>query len=171
MFLNYLLRMPAVIDTSPLIAFSSVGRLDLLAQVTPQLWIPPSVYKEIVTDGVGWVQARAAQQEISRHEWIRVRALLSAPAPVPVLGGGERECIHLALQEQCDLIMDDLAGRRAAVDAGIELRLTGSLGLLMRAKQLGLLDKIGPLIAAIGRQNIYYAPNLVERCLKEVGEA
>jgi predicted nucleic acid-binding protein len=56
---------------------------------------------------------------------------------------GEAETIALAIQLQADLVLlDEQTGRRAA--QYLNLTVMGVVGLLMRAKKLGLLDEMRP---------------------------
>jgi predicted nucleic acid-binding protein len=164
--------MPAVIDSSALVAFSSVERLDIVQLVIGELWIPDAVFREVVTDGVGWTEAAQAQEEIAKRTWILRRSIRDTviQAPLRNLGAGEREAVILARQYGLDLIMDDLKGRRSAVACGCSDRLTGSLGILMKAKRMGALSEIGSLIERIRKKGAHYSPALIQTCLKEVGE-
>jgi predicted nucleic acid-binding protein len=83
---------------------------------------------------------------------------------------GEAAVIQLALETAARWVaIDDWKGRRAALATG--LRVTGSLGLLGRAKQVGLLPAVRPVIEAAIAQGIRYHPNLVREVLRAVGES
>ena len=43
--------MPAVSDSSPLILYARIGRLDLLADTYGEIAVPPAVWAEVVTEG------------------------------------------------------------------------------------------------------------------------
>ena len=60
------------------------------------------------------------------------------------LDDGEREVIILgtSLQEEVVLVMDDQAGRRVAKELGLPV--VGSAGLLLLAKQKGLIAEVHP---------------------------
>lgn len=59
------------------------------------------------------------------------------------LGAGESETIAVALEVEADLILlDDKAARRLASPLGLPLR--GTLGLLLKAKELGFIQEIRP---------------------------
>ncbi|HOB75841.1 MAG TPA: DUF3368 domain-containing protein [Phycisphaerae bacterium] len=64
--------------------------------------------------------------------------------------------------------MDDLKGRRVALAAGLSV--TGSLGLLVRAKRKGLLPVVKPVIEKGMGEGVWYDPKLVLRVLRDVGE-
>ena len=64
--------------------------------------------------------------------------------------------------------IDEWRGRRAATAAG--LRVTGSLGLLGRAKRLGLIETVRPWLMKLDAAGIHYHPDLVARFLTAIGE-
>lgn len=164
--------MPAAVDTSALIAFSSIGRIDLLLGCVGEVLIPDAVYREIVTQGGGWASAMEAQQRIAEDTGLcRVSVEASElRLKFPALGDGEREALALGGARKCLLVIDDLRGRKAAVALGMDGNLTGSLGILLKAKRTGLVPAIAPLIREIQERRIYYASNLVASVLKEAGE-
>jgi uncharacterized protein len=61
------------------------------------------------------------------------------------LGAGEREVLALALEaDQPLVVLDDALARRVA--RRLDLALTGTLGLLLKAKQAGRIDRLKPLL-------------------------
>jgi predicted nucleic acid-binding protein len=64
--------------------------------------------------------------------------------------------------------IDELKGRCAALAAGLQI--TGALGLLARAKRLGFVPALRPLLNAMTRSGIWYDPALIARVLAGVGE-
>jgi predicted nucleic acid-binding protein len=103
--------------------------------------------------------------------WLEV---VSLAAPLNALGRaaldpGEAAVIQLALEQGIGVVcLDDRKGRRAALAAG--LRVTGSLGLLVRAKALGLVPTIRPIVERAAREGIWYDAELVRQILASVGE-
>ena len=53
----------------------------------------------------------------------------------------------------------------------LELPVTGTLGVLMKAKQKGYLSELKPVLDVMVQNGIYIKSSLVELCLKQVGEA
>src|SRR6266496_1725838 len=102
----------AVSNTSPLIAFSAIGRLDLLQNVFAPVLIPASVRTELFPVGTVWTEAQAAQHAIIQGGWLQVGATPQLKAPrsslCQKLGAGEAEAIALALERQVPLVIDDL---------------------------------------------------------------
>ena len=72
--------------------------------------------------------------------WVDVRITASPPdSKLAFLGLGEREAIQLAEEQHADLLlMDERKGRLEAMRRG--LMTTGTLGVLLSAGELGLID-------------------------------
>jgi hypothetical protein len=87
-----------------------------------------------------------------------------------VLDPGEAEAIALALELSADLILlDERDGRSAAERAG--LRVTGVLGVLLRAKTDGQIPLIKPDIEALRTQaRFFLSARLQEKVLAIAGE-
>lgn len=127
----------AVSDASPLIALNLIDELKLLQGLFSEVLIPPAVARE-VAPGVtlpAWVKTRALQQPMSGE-------ILRAS-----LGAGESEAISLAQELRAEwLLLDERAARRLA--QGLGLPVAGTLGLLNRAKEKGLLKAVRPHVEA-----------------------
>ena len=66
------------------------------------------------------------------------------------------------------LLVDDHRARKVARLNGIEV--VGSLGILIRAKESGLVSKIRPLLATIQAAGVHYSEPLVDEALHLAGE-
>lgn len=142
--------MIVVSDASPLIALSAVARLELLRDLFGTVLIPGSVYAEVVQAGAGLPGAT----EVDEAEWIRSRPVGNTGFVKVLemdLDPGESEAIVLALETGADLLlMDERKARRTAMRLG--LKVAGTLGLLVLAKQKGLLQEIRPVLDALVNQ-------------------
>ena len=148
-----------VCNASPLIGFERLERLDLLEALTTHLLIPPAVQTEVIGSRPvpPWIEVRPLAQPFSSH-------VLSSR-----LGAGEREAIALAVEVgDCVLLLDDLAARRAAQSLGI--RVSGTVGLLIKAKQRGLISQVRPLLDALLSFDFRISPRLYELALQKVNE-
>jgi uncharacterized protein len=80
--------------------------------------------------------------------WIRSRDVSNEPLAQLLkqsLDRGEAEAIALAIELEADwILLDEREGRKAAKSLG--LKVTGILGVLLRAKQLGELESLQPVI-------------------------
>ncbi len=66
------------------------------------------------------------------------------------------------------LVVDDLKARQEA--ARLNIRMTGTLGILFRAKEKGAVPKIAPLIAAMEKPGFRVAPAIVGELLRKASE-
>jgi predicted nucleic acid-binding protein len=65
--------------------------------------------------------------------------------------------------------IDEWRGRRAAVAAG--LTVTGALGLIGRAKHVGLIPAVRPWVEKMAAAGIHYHPDLLAKFLAAIGES
>ena len=87
-----------------------------------------------------------------------------------VLNAGEASVIALALkQEWPEVAIDDKKGRSVAKTR--LLRLTGSLGLLIRAKRKGFPVMLASAISRIRAASIWLGPEVERAALRAAGEA
>jgi hypothetical protein len=85
------------------------------------------------------------------------------------LDRGEKQTIILA--RKCDaarVIIDERLGRRIAEYLG--LNVTGTLGVLVKAKSLGLIPSFFEAAQNMRRQGIHYNEGLILRLTKHLGE-
>jgi len=153
-----------VTNTSPLLALTRMQILDTVGKLPLEFFCPAAVETEIL---IGANQG----YEIEIPAWLKVLPLKSAVSPLAVasLDVGEATVIQLALERNIELVcIDELKGRRAALAVG--LKVVGSLGLVGKAKTLGLIPKIRPLIEKAKTAGIYYDDRLIQIFLQSFGE-
>jgi len=124
--------MRVIVNTSPLIALDRIGRLSLLARLYGEVVRPQAVLDELLAAPT---RIRDAETLV-RASWIATEPDPSAMILRKELGAGETAVLTLAWQTKADLvILDDLQARLVA--AGLGLKLTGTLGVLLAAAQAG----------------------------------
>lgn len=136
--------MPVVIcNTSVLQYLHQIDLLDLLPALFGQVQIPRAVAAEMeegkrrsvslpTLEALSWLTIRP----------VRDRTLLPL---ITSLGDGEKEVLALGLEAtDALLVLDDRNARRYATAA--ELEVTGTLGILILAKERGLLGSIRPAL-------------------------
>jgi uncharacterized protein len=67
------------------------------------------------------------------------------------------------------VVLDERKARRYAERLGLSL--TGTLGLLLLAKESGLLDSVADGIARLREAGLFLSPALVQRTLEIAGES
>jgi len=83
---------------------------------------------------------------------------------------GEATSIALASADQNSLlIIDESKGRKVAKEMGIQI--TGTLGILVTAKQKGYIKAVKPIIAKIQQTNFRISENLIRVVLEKVNES
>ncbi len=137
-----------VVNATPVIALALINQLDLLRRLYGEALIPPAVRAEVLAGGPG----SPGFVELQRAEWIRVTDLQD-PRRADLLSDldrGEAEVIALAQELNATLvIVDERLARRHVRRLG--LKLTGTLGVLLKAKERGLIPVVKPLIDRLQR--------------------
>jgi predicted nucleic acid-binding protein len=151
-----------VVNTTPIIALSLIGELDLLRLLYGQVLVPPSVEAEVLAGGRGGT----GRSELQEAAWLRIVSLQD-PSRADLLADldrGEAEVIALAQELNADLaIIDERLARRHARRLG--LTLTGTLGVLLKAKQLGYVKFVAPLVDQLRQDGIRLSDVVVAEVL------
>ncbi len=156
--------MPTVVvaDTGPLIALAKVDRLPLLQVMFGQVYIPPAVHRELFVK----IGPETGRLDLAAGQYILEKKLPPTPSNVQIatqmLGPGEHQAIALAASLGRDtlLLIDDQAGRTAA--RRLNLRITGIVGLLIRAWQSGRVEDVLSLLDEMRRQGYWLSDELLE---------
>ena len=132
--------MRAVIcNTSPLQYLHQADLLHLLQSLFGSVTVPPAVVAEL---NIGRRRG-VSLPDVTALPWLSVQPVRNhrlLPL-VTGLGNGEKEVLALGLQTADHLlVLDDRDARRHAVAAGLEI--TGTLGILLLAKEHGLLNSV-----------------------------
>jgi uncharacterized protein len=163
--------LPVVADAGPLIGLARVGLLDLLRQLYGKVLIPVQVFEELQTseDRPGSRALRAAVQE----GWLESAAPASGDELGSLslaLGPGEAGAILLSGQRPCRfLLLDERRGRAVAKRRG--LRVVGTGGILLAAKQQGLLSRVSQALDQLAESGYRLSPELRNQILTLAGEA
>ncbi len=159
--------MIAVVDTGPLVYLAQLGRLHLLRDLYSPC-IPSAVQSEIAV----WTLDAHRLIDEDIEDWLQVISLEDVAMRdylLPEIDLGEAEVIALAKQLGTPrVIMDDQDARRHARLR--ELEPLGTLGVLLQAKQRGLLPAIRPEINRLAETNFYFSPSLIEAVLQAANE-
>jgi uncharacterized protein len=152
-------RIAQICNSSPLVLYAKINRLELLHTLFPLIGIPDAVYSEVVSVGLGRerskVDAGAILNAIDAG-WIARLATADRArlGDLPTaLGPGEVEVITLAVERQLPTLLDDREGRRAARKRGLEV--IGSAGALRLAKLRGHLTTIRPVLDELRAAGLY----------------
>lgn len=156
-----------VINTGPLIAIvAALGGLEVL-KIYKRVCVPLEVCREITTGE----SSRFAAPEFEAAHWVeKWKQPQSPPAMLlNTLDIGEASVIQLALKERIRTVcIDESAGRRVARLNG--LLLTGSVGILLRARREGRSFSIREAIRSMKRHGIWISQSVEDYALREAGE-
>lgn len=153
-----------VINTGPIIALAHADALSI-AQELPYDFLCPTQVRDELMRGI------QMGLPVVNPTWLKIELL---KRPLDPLAGisidmGEAAVIQLALEQQVSWVcMDDWKGRRAALAVG--LNVTGTLGLLLKAKALKIIPAVRPFVDRLLATGRWFHPDLVRRVLEQVGE-
>lgn len=160
--------MPEVFgDTSPLQYLHQAGVLEILPALYSRLVVARAVVDELSVgrrlglslpdpESLPWIEIR----QVARREPLRFS---------PDLDLGEKETLTLALDSSEPLVLldDALARRHAQL---LEIPCTGTLGVLLKAKQRELLPRVSPIIERLVDLGFRLAPVTRRATLELAGE-
>lgn len=164
--------MTVVSNTSPIINLAAIGQLELLQQLYTHIIIPEQVYNEIVVQGAGQPGAMAVQNT----SWFERRIVGNQAALDQLLARnrklhvGEAAAIMLAVEINAQrILLDESIGRAVAAELGVPV--TGVLGILIAAKQRGIIPSVKPLVDDLtDTAHFWITPALYDRVLAAAGE-
>jgi len=162
--------MKLVSDTGPLIGLAKIGQIYLLKNLAEEVIIPPMVHKELF----GKVGTESTQIENALHDFIHIENEIPLDTGteriLAELDEGEKQAISLASISEGDvlLLLDDRAGRTVADNLNIPT--TGLIGVLLLAKEKGLVENIGPLIENLRHNGYWISDEIMQIARKLAGE-
>lgn len=147
-------RIVVASNTSPLTNLAAIGQFSLLQLLFSEIYVARGVVNELSFGGVEYPGA----SEVEASNWVRVFEVKDqslADALRLELDLGEAETLTLALQLRADLVLvDEQLGRRAAQFLG--LKVMGTVGVLLGAKQRSILGEVRPHLDALRQQAGFY---------------
>jgi uncharacterized protein len=156
-----------VSDTSAIANLIMVGQVHLLPALFGRVIIPDVVYQELLANGVN----HPVTQTVQNVNWLEIQSVNDTQQVIQLerdlkLDSGEANAIVLALELQAtQLLMDERKGRNEAKRLG--LKITGILGILLAAKQGGLIISVQPVMdGLIAQANFRVSPALYAEVLK-----
>jgi len=144
-------------DASCLIFLEKINELELLHQLFGTI---------ITTEEV------AAEFGSPLPEWIHIKEATNKAYQVIIeasVDKGEASAIALAVEySDCLIIIDDLKARKFA--RHLNLNVTGTLGLIVDAKHMGIITSVEPIIAKVKNTNFRITEKLRTLILKNANE-
>lgn len=140
-------------DTSTLILFHNIGELELLQKVYTELVTTPEIALEYGEPLPEWIKLHEVKDK-------KYQALLEIQ-----VDKGEASAIALASElDNAFLLLDDLKARKLAKQ--LNFNITGALGVIHKARQLGIIEKIKPLIEKLLATNFRISESIINELLR-----
>lgn len=139
-------------DTSCLIAFDRINRLEILHQTFPVIITTKEVFFEFGKSFPAWIKIMEVKNQNQKEKLEKI------------IDKGEASAIALALETNHSvLIIDEKKGRRLAKELGIEI--IGSLKVLLIAKQKGIIVSVKEIIQELEQANFRFSKTIVNELL------
>jgi predicted nucleic acid-binding protein len=144
-------------DTSCLIILSNIGELQLLQKVYGQVFTTVEIAQEFGEILPEWIVIEGAA-DIYKQQLLELQ-----------IDKGESSAIALALEmSNSTLILDDNKARKIANQLG--LHVTGTIGIIVKAKLNGIIPSIRPILEKIRQTNFRLTVEIETLALKAAQE-
>ncbi|MES2332915.1 MAG: DUF3368 domain-containing protein [Bacteroidota bacterium] len=144
-------------DTSCFIILKNIGELDILQKVYGQIITTFEIATEFGEALPDWVEIRTATDKY-RQQLLEMQ-----------IDKGESSAIALALETpDCTVILDDYKARKIADHLG--LHVTGTIGVIVKAKLNGIIPSIKPLLKKIKETDFRLSEEIELFALREANE-
>lgn len=145
-----------IADTSCFVLLEKINALAILHQLYATVFITPEIAKEYADPLPDWVTVQPADHSLIEKFQQYVDE-------------GEASAIALASEIPCDyIIVDDLAARKLAEMLGLPIK--GTVGVLLSAKQNGIIPLFRPYLELIQQTNFRLSSQLAEQFIRDAGE-
>ncbi len=144
-------------DTSCLIILEKIDKIFLLKEIYSEVITTPEIQIEYGKELPEWIKILSAKNKSFQKE-------LETKIDV-----GESSAIALGLETpDCTIILDDLKARKIA--ESLYVNFTGTLGILVKAKQLNLIPSVKPIIKNMQEVGLRFSSEVAEDIIKQAGE-
>ncbi len=147
--------MPKIVisDASCLILFSKINKIELLKQVYDNVSTTLEILNEFGMELPKWIKIESVKDK-------KYQELLETQVDL-----GEASAIALASEkENTLLLLDDLKARKLATK--LKLNFTGTLGIIHKAKQIGKIEKIKPILEDLLKTDFRISQNIIDEILR-----
>ncbi len=151
-----------VADTGVIISLAVINKLHLLHDIFGNVFIPQAVWSELSV----FIEK---YPDISRYFQNKVKNITGINDLLLFADEGEAEAIILCKEIKADyLIIDDKKGRNIAEELGISC--IGALGILYKAKKLGLITQLREEFISLTAHRRYYSKEIMNYILQQANE-
>jgi len=142
-----------IVDTSVLIALEKIDLLKVLCGIYKEIVLPDGVVKEFGNVNIGCYSVKKVDNRLADFLMQGLN-----------LGRGESEVIALAYETKQKAFIDDLKARKVGGDLG--LTISGSIGILLKAEKLGLIDSALKKTQELKNKGFYISAELLDAISK-----
>ncbi len=143
-----------IADASVLIILDKINQLDLLKGVYNSIYTTIEIFEEYGKPLPDWINVESTEDK-------KYQKVIETQVDL-----GEASAIALAINHKNSLlILDDLRARKLAKRLG--LTFTGTLGVINKAKSIGLISKIRPLIEKLKLTDFRISDQVIESLLNK----
>jgi len=147
----------AIIDTSCLILLKKIGELDLLKAVFEENYTTDEVLMEFGNPLPQWILIKSPKNR-------NYQKILELEIDI-----GEASAISLSLEiPNSIIILDDLKARKIA--KRLKHTYTGTFGVILKAKKLGIINSVKPILKKIQSTNFRFSSSIFEAVLRNANE-
>ena len=157
---------PVISNNGPLVGLCGLDLLFLFRDLYTEVWIPREVEKEFLG-----IEKESRQKALNNAPWIKIVDLKDSQSAsvYSKLDPGETEVFALADEYDARLIIiDEHKARQEARKIGLSFK--GTVGVLLEAKEEGLIDVIKPLLITLKENGMYLSEYIITDALREAGE-
>ncbi|SRR5258706_2838883 len=151
--------MPKIVisDTSCLVVLDKINELELLQKIYSEVITTPEVKSEFRNPLPNWIKIQSPKN-IALQDELESK-----------VDKGEASAIALGVEtSDCVVILDDLKARKVA--ESLRLNFTGTLGLLVKAKEVGIISAVRPLLIKLHSVGLRFSKEVEREILNQSGE-
>jgi len=156
--------MKIISNTGPIIALAKVEKLPLLKEIASEVLISITVYRELFAKlGQESEAIETAIADFIKIIDVKEKAIdRKIEMAIANLDEGEKQTIALGsiFKEPTVILLDDRAGRQVAKELGFPT--TGSIGVLLRLKEKGLIEKVGIVLEEMRSRGYWLSDQVIE---------
>ncbi len=147
------MRKIIISDTSTLIIFHKIKELNILNKLYGNILTTPEVAEEFGEELPNWIEIKSVSDKKYQH-------FLETQVDY-----GEASAIALATEyDDVLILLDDLKARRLAQK--LHFKITGTLGIIYKAKQNNIIEKVKPIIDKLLQTNFRISNKIINEILK-----
>jgi predicted nucleic acid-binding protein len=147
------MRRVIISDTTILIIFNNIGEINILHELYGEILITPEVATEFIEPLPDWIKVEHVKDK-------KYQKIIETQLDL-----GEASAFALAAEfDNVLLLLDDLKARKLA--NVLKINITGTLGIISKSKQLGIIKALKPILEKITQSNFRISQNIIDEILR-----